>query len=115
MSGGGGGSKKKKKKNKDIPVDPSFLEYANVPVVTTIQPFIGNNQELLAQQLNAGFGGGVQPYMDQMNNVYRPTQTVGLLEPLTETQKALEKGHDFSGSTGLISLDRILKPEQMKK
>lgn len=83
--------------------------YPNMPVLNMVDPFIGNNKQLLASQLSAGFGASPDQYMSQMSQVYRPMHSVGLFEPLTETKNALEDGdYDMTGTTGLLALDRVL-------
>ena len=110
MSGGSSGSSKKvaATTTKAKP-NPSFSEYGAMPIVNTIDPFMGNNQQLLAAQLAAGFGGTPKGYIDQSEVLYSPSQSVGLFEPLTGTKSALKNGkYNMKGTTGLLALDRVL-------
>lgn len=83
--------------------------YPNAPVVNTIQPFIGNNAQLIAAQLAAGGYGTPEQLTAQGQQIYAPTHSVGLFEPLTETKAAIAGGsYDKQASTGLLALDKLL-------
>lgn len=83
----------------------SFSEYMAIPVVSEIPPFLGNNQQMIIDQLSAGYGDlSGFPMLES----YGPSNVVKLSEPLTETKNALKKGYNLSGTTGIPALDKYL-------
>ena len=69
----------------------------NAPAGQTMQPAPPGHLDALAQQLNAGYGGGQQAHLDHLNSMYGPVQMLSQ----QDIQDIL--GNSSSGLDGLFS------------
>ena len=93
MSKGGsssGGSSKAKKTSNTITTVGTGAE-PRYPVGISVDPLPVNQNEVLANQLAAGYsaGGGAGNFQAALEGMYRPTQYTQLYEPLTQTARSL--------------------------
>lgn len=103
MGGSSGGSKKD-----DKPKEAAKQDYTQGPSMQTTQPFAPGMQEMLAQQLSAGYGAPVESNMGLLDNIYSPMQQALLQEPISVTQEAMKNGKWNPIKTGNLTLDNLL-------
>lgn len=72
---------KKKNTTGDSASDTTDSTSNATPYTVTLQPFMGNNMELLAQQLSAGYGAPMADYMTRMQTAYAPFTNYFLKNP----------------------------------
>lgn len=84
MSGGGGSSKKKTTTTATPAASPIM------PAAQTFQPMMPGFQNMLAQQLQAGYGsgGGTAPdFLSMLAGMYRPTTLSPVSLPLPKAEE----------------------------
>lgn len=89
---------------------PQKKKEAPKPVMTTVDPFMPGMDQLLANQLAAGFGGSPQSYLTAFNQIYAPMQVPQSFAPPSggssdsdsDTPKLFGS---FKGSTKVIPLN----------
>ena len=86
MSGGGGSSSKKKTTTAAPTASPL------IPAAQTYQPFMPGFENMLAQQLSAGYGGGggAPDFMSMLTNMYKPVTLSPVKLPIS-TDKDKDK------------------------
>lgn len=80
------------------PYNANAPVYGSMPRQATFPAFQPGAQQQLAEQMQAGFGGGVPGYMEHMNQIYRPSRLTQLFEPLTQTARTF--GLEHTGQPG---------------
>lgn len=103
MGGSSGGGKKD-----DKPKEAAKQNYTQGPTMQTTQPFAPGMQQLLAQQLSAGYGAPVSSNMGLLDNIYDPMTQAVYQEPISVTQEAMKTGKWNPIKTGNLTLDNLL-------
>lgn len=102
MSGGGGGGGSPQQ---------GTTPYANAPTTQTFQPTLPGFQNMLAQQLAAGFGSGggqASDFASLLSSLYRPMNVTQFKEPISQTAATYNKATNAPISTGNPALDQLL-------
>jgi hypothetical protein len=117
MSGGGGGGNKKSGDGKGTtPGGSSLPAYGNAPTTQTFQPMMPGFQNMLANQLSAGFGsggGGAPDFAAMLSGMYSPMSLVNFQEPISTTASLYDKKKFAPISTGNVTLDKLLMGEKV--
>lgn len=107
MSGGGGGGG-----GGGSPAAPEVgtTPYARAPSAITSQPTLPGFQDMLINQLMAGFGSGGRgtDLAALLSSMYRPMTTYAFQEPIAATKAAYDKTKNAPISTGNPTLDKLL-------
>ena len=108
MSGGGGGG------SGTEAAATGTTPYARAPAAQTIQPTMPGFQNMLVNQLMAGFGSGGGTGGDlaaMLGNLYKPMTAYSFQEPISVTRASYDKSKHAPISTGNPILDRLLMGE----
>lgn len=108
MSKGGNDDKKKAATTTTPAATTPTTPYANAPVTQTIQPFMPGFQNMLAEQLSGGYGGGGMDFAAMLSSMYSPMSLVNYKEPISQTAKSYDKKKFAPISTGNPTLDSLL-------
>lgn len=82
--------------------------YANAPVVLNFPAGFPGQNDMVAKQMAAGFGGDPRQYQQHMADIYKPSQVMSLREPIMTTQANMQGGSYLPISTGNPVLDQLL-------
>jgi hypothetical protein len=111
MPGGGGGSKDKKRTRTTPGGTSSLPAYGNAPSSQTMQPMLPGFQNMLAQQLQAGYGsggGGVPDFASMLSGMYSPMTMIDYNEPISQTAANYDAKKFAPINTGYPTLDKLL-------
>ncbi len=80
------------------------------PVMMTVDPFMPGMDQMLANQLSAGFGGSPQSYLSAFNQTYAPMQVPQSFAPpgadsSDKSNEPMKLFGSFKGSTRVIPLN----------